>query len=94
VPADGPLRIFDDGMRAAADPARLLITDPHSLDDAVGGPNRKTGIRHAITRFDGIAMVTDPNALREAILTGVGRGKSHGCGLLSIAPLRAGSAAA
>lgn len=67
---------------------------PHSIDDAVGGPDRKTGIRHAITRFDGVALVPDPGALREAILTGVGRGKSHGCGLLSIAPLRTGSAAA
>ena len=67
---------------------------PHSLDDAVGGPDRKNGIRHAITRFDGVAAIADPGALREAILAGVGRGKSHGCGLLSIAPLAAASTAA
>lgn len=67
---------------------------PHALDDAVGGPDRKSGIRHAATRFDGVASVADPGALREAILAGVGRGKSHGCGLLSIAPISAGSTAA
>jgi len=67
---------------------------PHALDDAVGGPDRENGIRHAATRFDGVASVADPGALEEAILVGVGRGKSHGCGLLSIAPISAGSTAA
>jgi CRISPR system Cascade subunit CasE len=67
---------------------------PHALDDAVGGPDRKNGIRHAVTRFDGVATIADPGALRNAILGGVGRGKSHGCGLLSIAPLSIGSTAA
>lgn len=46
-------------------------------------------IRHALTQFDGVATVTDPAALTTAIITGIGRGKSHGCGLLSIAPLGA-----
>jgi CRISPR system Cascade subunit CasE len=66
---------------------------PHSLDDAVGG-NRRSGVRHAVTRFDGAALVTDPAALRQAVLSGIGRGKSHGCGLLSLAPLHPGSMAA
>jgi CRISPR system Cascade subunit CasE len=67
---------------------------PRALDDAVGGPDRKNGIRHAQTRFDGVTAVADPGALRNAVLAGVGRGKSHGCGLLSIAPLAAASTAA
>jgi CRISPR system Cascade subunit CasE len=66
---------------------------PHPLDDAVGG-DRSSGVRHAMTRFDGIASVTDPDALRQAILAGVGRGKSHGCGLLSVAPVRGSAVAA
>lgn len=45
-------------------------------------------IWHAATRFDGIATITDPTALRDSILTGIGRAKSYGCGLLSIAPAR------
>ena len=80
--------------RAGRNGLALKSLIPHSLDDAVGGRDRNTGVRHAITRFDGIAAVSDPAALREAILAGVGRGKSHGCGLLSIAPLPVGSAAA
>ena len=39
------------------------------------------------TTFEGTAMVTEPAAVRDAILTGVGRGRAYGCGLLSIAPL-------
>lgn len=48
----------------------------------------KGGIRHAVVRFDGSGVVTDPTALREAMLTGIGRGKSYGCGLLSLAVAR------
>ena len=44
-----------------------------------------TAVRHAVVRFDGIGVVTDPDALRAAVLTGIGRGKSYGCGLLSLA---------
>jgi len=46
-------------------------------------------IQHAVTRFDGVAVVTDPDRLRAAVLAGVGRGKSHGCGLLTLALHRA-----
>ncbi|MBF6331874.1 type I-E CRISPR-associated protein Cas6/Cse3/CasE [Nocardia transvalensis] len=48
----------------------------------------KHRVRHAVTRFDGIAAVTDPESLRRAVRDGVGRGKSHGCGLLSLAVAR------
>lgn len=44
-------------------------------------------LRHAVTQFDGIATIADPTPLREALLGGVGRARSYGCGLLSIAPL-------
>ena len=43
-------------------------------------------VQHASARFDGFGIVTDPDALGAAIRSGVGRGKSHGCGLLSLAP--------
>ena len=43
-------------------------------------------VPHQATRFDGTATIRDADALREALLTGIGRGKSYGCGLLSIAP--------
>ncbi|WP_028478548.1 type I-E CRISPR-associated protein Cas6/Cse3/CasE [Nocardia sp. CNY236] len=45
-------------------------------------------IRHAVTRFDGIATITDSHALRNAVTGGIGRGRAHGCGLLSLAVVR------
>jgi CRISPR system Cascade subunit CasE len=44
---------------------------------------------HAAVRIEGIATIIDPRALREAITRGIGRGKNHGLGLLSLAPLPA-----
>jgi len=43
-------------------------------------------IRHSLIRYDGTATVTDPEALATALLNGIGRSKSYGAGLLSLAP--------
>jgi len=43
---------------------------------------------HARTRFDGTATITDPALLRERMITGIGRAKTYGCGLLTLAPSR------
>lgn len=40
-----------------------------------------------LTRFEGIAIITNPLTLRTAITTGLGRARAYGAGLLSIAPL-------
>ncbi len=52
---------------------------------------RRKGIEAAVTLrtvlFDGTLRVTDADALREAVRHGSGRGRSYGCGLLSLAPL-------
>ncbi|EST31532.1 type I-E CRISPR-associated protein Cas6/Cse3/CasE [Streptomyces niveus] len=48
------------------------------------------GPRHALTRFDGIATVVDPGALAVAVVTGIGKGKPYGAGLLSLAPASRG----
>lgn len=49
---------------------------------------RKLGenVYHTLTRFDGLAAVTDPDTLIAAILAGIGKGKPYGAGLLSLAP--------
>ncbi len=39
-------------------------------------------------RFDGHLIVTDPTALADALVSGIGRAKSYGCGLLSLAAAR------
>nr|WP_241755831.1 type I-E CRISPR-associated protein Cas6/Cse3/CasE [Actinomadura sp. RB99] len=73
--------------RAERSGLALQTATTSSLPDLAG---RRTGrddrVVHAARRFDGTAVVTDPAALRTAILTGIGRGKSHGCGLLSVVP--------
>jgi CRISPR system Cascade subunit CasE len=55
---------------------------------AARGERDSDTIRHSITRFDGIAEIRDPHAVRAAVLAGIGRGKTYGCGLLSLAPVR------
>ncbi|GAQ65358.1 type I-E CRISPR-associated protein Cas6/Cse3/CasE [Streptomyces scabiei] len=84
----------DEWWTRQADTAGLkpLTLHSHPLDTAhaartpTSGPSQR--IRHARTRFDGSATVTDPDLLRQKILEGIGRGKAYGCGLLSIAPAR------
>lgn len=49
---------------------------------------RSKAVRHAVTRFDGTAVVSDVDLVRAALLAGIGRGKSFGCGLLSLAPIQ------
>ncbi|MFE0104541.1 type I-E CRISPR-associated protein Cas6/Cse3/CasE [Streptomyces sp. NPDC059009] len=45
-------------------------------------------IRLRAIRFEGVATVTDPDALRTAITSGIGQGRAYGLGLLSLAPYR------
>lgn len=42
----------------------------------------------ARTRFDGMLEVENAERLRTALISGIGRGKAYGCGLLTLAPLR------
>lgn len=35
--------------------------------------------------FNGLLRVADPDALRSALVTGIGRGRAYGCGLLTLA---------
>ncbi|GAA1748922.1 type I-E CRISPR-associated protein Cas6/Cse3/CasE [Streptomonospora arabica] len=65
------------------EPRSLVAHDRHDAFDR----SRGRRIRHAAVLFQGAAVVTDPAAAREAVRCGIGRGKSHGCGLLSLALL-------
>ncbi|MGW1803234.1 type I-E CRISPR-associated protein Cas6/Cse3/CasE [Streptomyces sp. NPDC001984] len=76
--------------RQAEERSGLKLTSTHStpLTAAHGERHQdKRQIKHARTRFEGTAVVTDHTALQQRILEGIGRGKSYGCGLLSLAPL-------
>lgn len=46
----------------------------------------KQGISHWGVRFDGHLLVENPDAVRQAVRTGIGPAKSFGFGLLSLAP--------
>ncbi|MFI7342971.1 type I-E CRISPR-associated protein Cas6/Cse3/CasE [Streptomyces sp. NPDC050085] len=72
-----------------AEKAGLALLSGHNtrLPDARGSRGSdKFTVTHARTRFDGTATVTDPDALRHHLAAGFGRGKSYGCGLLTVAP--------
>ncbi|WP_433501814.1 type I-E CRISPR-associated protein Cas6/Cse3/CasE (plasmid) [Sphaerimonospora sp. CA-214678] len=69
-------------QRAADNGMTVLTVSAQSQRDI----RTKGGIRHAVVRFDGIATVTDADLARQSLLEGIGRGKSYGCGLLSLAP--------
>lgn len=75
--------------RAASHGLRLVSATINTLNPARGqGSTNTKPIRHGLTRFDGVAAITDPDLIRNAIENGIGRGRSHGCGLLSLAPIR------
>ena len=53
---------------------------------------RSEGAEHQVTlamaTYDGVLRVTDPLLLVGALTKGVGRAKSYGCGLITLAPLQ------
>ncbi|MEW1675348.1 type I-E CRISPR-associated protein Cas6/Cse3/CasE [Streptomyces noursei] len=63
-----------------------------SQPDAVGWKaehpeaNKRIRFGKTITRFEGHAVISSPEALRQVITTGIGRARAYGAGLLSIAP--------
>lgn len=46
----------------------------------------------ARAQFDGTLEVANVDALRQALVQGIGRAKAYGCGLMTLTPLRAGGA--
>lgn len=55
---------------------------------AVRGQRSGKTVQHALVRYDGVAIIEKPEVLREGVLSGIGRGKAYGCGLLSMVPVR------
>lgn len=72
--------------RARAAGLSLASLNSYPLDTVTGTNRHDHHIHHAITRFDGTAIVHDPDATRRAVHDGVGRARSYGCGLLTLAP--------
>ncbi len=58
----------------------LTIFDVTQVVRAAGG------IPLRVAQISGEAVVADPEQLADKLINGVGRGKSYGCGLLTVAP--------
>ena len=91
VPLSG--RAADEWWQRQAEGAGLEVHTVFSQPrDAVHGPRGTSGkaaeqhLHHARVQFDGLAEITDADRLRERIISGVGRAKAYGCGLLTVAP--------
>ncbi|MFC9431277.1 type I-E CRISPR-associated protein Cas6/Cse3/CasE [Streptomyces sp. NPDC056987] len=71
-----------------ANPAGLDLATTRSEAAAALSTRHDETIRinRSAVLFEGTATVRDPQALRTALLQGIGRSKSYGCGLLSLAP--------
>jgi len=88
IPLIGPEA--DQWWARRADEAGLLLhtTVPVPAPAATSRPKGTHPIKHSLIRYEGTATVTDRDALTRAVLAGIGRGKSYGAGLLSLAPNR------
>ncbi|GAA1989719.1 type I-E CRISPR-associated protein Cas6/Cse3/CasE [Nocardiopsis rhodophaea] len=62
-----------------------LASDPAARNGTRNQDRDKRIVNHGI-RFDGVAKVEDPKRLLPAVVEGIGRGRSYGLGLLSLAP--------
>jgi CRISPR system Cascade subunit CasE len=52
-------------------------------------PNdKKSMVTLSAVTFDGRLRVTDPDALRHTLTSGLGKAKAYGCGLMTLAPVR------
>jgi CRISPR system Cascade subunit CasE len=76
------------GFRVLACRIDAGAPDPRRVNGKVEGQKNGEPITVASVLFDGILEVADEALLREALQTGIGRAKSYGQGLLSLAPAR------
>lgn len=74
--------------RAAEAGLDVHVLTPTNMEPARPRGRDASRMRHSLIRYDGTATVTDPDALQDAVIHGIGRGKPYGAGLLSLAPAR------
>ncbi|MFJ4585646.1 type I-E CRISPR-associated protein Cas6/Cse3/CasE [Streptomyces echinatus] len=67
------------------DEHQLIVRDQRSLNFGKRGvPGRVT---LTTVTYDGRLEVTEPDALRRVLTTGLGKAKAYGCGLMTLAPV-------
>jgi CRISPR system CASCADE complex protein casE len=79
----GELPVLEDSQGQRVDGKNLLI---NGVERSLVEFRRGNGlVRLSIATFEGVLEVSDPQALRHAVVSGIGRGKAYGCGLLTLA---------
>ena len=79
----GELPVLEDSQGQRVDGKNLLI---NGVERSLVEFRRGNGlVRLSIATFEGVLEVSDPQALRHAVVNGIGRGKAYGCGLLTLA---------
>jgi CRISPR system Cascade subunit CasE len=66
---------------------QLVVHDRRNLDFGKTGERtqQRNRVSLATATFDGKLRVTDADALRRALTTGIGKAKAYGCGLMTLA---------
>jgi CRISPR system Cascade subunit CasE len=67
---------------------QLTVRDERALSFAKSREERaqQRQVKVVTVTFEGLLTITDPPALRRALIQGLGRGKAYGCGLMTLAP--------
>lgn len=66
---------------------RLVVSNSQKVSFSKGIKGRTITLLRA--QYDGVLHVIDADALRRALVCGIGHGKAFGCGLLTLVPQRA-----
>lgn len=64
---------------------RLVVSNSSKMSFSKGAKGKRITLARA--QYDGVLRVTDADALRHALVCGIGHGKAFGCGLLTLVPL-------
>lgn len=83
-----PLEALPDRLAHLLKGGRLLHLQLKRRPPLRIAPPGKTPFSLDVVEARGVLLVEDPGAVFERLARGVGRGKSYGLGLLSLAPLR------
>lgn len=67
---------------------RFAVTGREIAQFRRGSSGEGRRVTLAVTQYDGVVAVADPEKLRSALMLGIGAGKGYGCGLMTLAPLR------
>ncbi len=68
--------------------ARVTVVEEGNVTSWIPRNDKKRKATHFAVRFEGLLQVTDPEALWDAVQSGLGSAKGFGFGLLSLAPAR------